>query len=242
VVRTRVAQNPLIHNLLTDKPIYSSSLPIRRIYAGRGASDAGNVDEPIRATLVKRGLPLTIYPDPRVKPWTPPVSSADKPRLTDARIDLERLTSLINDSFGRRLDVEHYLNRVNQNLAGVVVAGNYEGCAILTWEIAVDSDTGRQTTVPYLDKFAVLRSRQGNSGVADFLFNALAQDCFPDGLCWRSRKTNPVNKWYFERSTGFLNLEDTDWTMFWIGLNVRCGSTLLNAYEAVCRSIEPSWE
>jgi amino-acid N-acetyltransferase len=67
------------------------------------------------------------------------------------------------------------------------------------------------------------------------------QDCFPDGLCWRSRKTNPVNKWYFERSMGFLELENTDWTMFWTNPNVKCGSPLLRDYALACRDIEPSW-
>ena len=32
---------------------------------------------------------------------------------------------------------------------------------------------------------------------------------------WRSRKCNPVNKWYFEKSDGYLKLGD--WVLFWIG-------------------------
>jgi amino-acid N-acetyltransferase len=240
-VKTRVRQNPLIHNLLTDRPIYSSSLPVQRLYAGAAAASRSK-EEPIRATLVKRGLPLTMYPDPMAKPWTRPKMGSARPRLTDPQVDLERLTYLINDSFGRTLDVGHYLARVDKNLAGIVIAGNYEGCAILTWEEAVDPVSGKSTMVPYLDKFAVLRSSQGTSGVADFVFNALVQDCFPEGLCWRSRKTNPVNKWYFERSTGFLDLQGTEWTMFWTSPNIRCGSPTLKEFEHACRNIEPSWK
>jgi amino-acid N-acetyltransferase len=241
-VKTRVTQNPLIHNLLIDKPIFSSSLPVRRIYP----IDSQTHQQPIMATLVKRGMPLSIYPDPRLTPWTPPTSTSRSHRLTDPQIDLKRLTHLINDSFGRVLDLDHYLSRLDSNLAGVVIAGEYEGGAILTWESPLPPD-GKlaahavQKYVPYLDKFAVLKSRQGSSGVADILFNAIVQDCFPDGLCWRSRHNNPVNKWYFERSLGSLRLDGSNWTMFWTTPDVRLGGQIVHDYEDVCRSVEPSW-
>ena len=243
LVATRKRQNPLLHNLLTDKPIYSSSLPVQRI------QDSGhmgiNTGPSLAATLIKRGMPLTMYPNPRLEPWTPPPPDGPRLRLTDSCIDLPRLTYLIEDSFNRKLDIQDYLKRVNDNLAGIIIAGEYEGGAILTWEqpagldYATAYNQGR--LVPYLDKFAVLKSRQGSGGVADIVFNAMVGDCFPDGVCWRSRKDNPVNKWYFERSTGTNKLSDSNWTMFWTTLGLQVQHPQLKDYESVCRAVEPSW-
>ncbi|PVU88426.1 hypothetical protein BB561_005877 [Smittium simulii] len=61
----------------------------------------------------------------------------------------------------------------------------------------------RYLKYPYLDKFAVEPSAQG-TGLADILWNRLVIE-FP--ICsWRSRSNNFVNKWYFTRSHGHLNL------------------------------------
>ncbi|KAL6892189.1 hypothetical protein GGI43DRAFT_413382 [Trichoderma evansii] len=243
MVNTRRKQNPLLHNLLTDKPVYSPSLPLQRIQSPEVAFSS--TEESISATLVKRGMPLTIYPDPRVSPWKPAAPGEPRPQLTDKSIDLPRLVTLIEDSFGRKLDVEDYLRRTNESLAGVIIAGEYEGCAILTWERPKSIDPQRAYDegryVPYLDKFAVLRSRQGSGGVADIVFNAMVQDCFPDGVLWRSRKDNPVNKWYFERSVGTSKLSDSNWAMFWTTLELSTKSQKLGDYEEVCREIMPSW-
>lgn len=243
MVTTRKQRNPLLHNLLTDRPVFSPSLPRQRIQDGtHGCLQTADSSA---ATLVKRGMPVTIYPDPRVSPWRPPKPGSPRLRLTDTCIDLPRLVHLIEDSFGRKLDVKDYLDRVNDNLAGIIIAGEYEGGAILTWERPGDVDEqdahagGR--LVPYLDKFAVLKSRQGSAGVADIVFNAMVQDCFPDGVCWRSRKDNPVNKWYFERSTGTSKLSDSGWTMFWTTLGLGSRHPTLMDYETVCRGVQPSW-
>ncbi|KPM36204.1 Amino-acid acetyltransferase, mitochondrial [Neonectria ditissima] len=201
MVTTRRKKNPLIHNLLTDKPVFSSSLPVPRAHmdAAPPASELSSV-----STLLKRGMPLTVFPSARLNSWQPPVPGGPRLRLTDNCIDLPRLVHLIEDSFGRKLDVEDYLRRVNDNLAGIIIAGEYEGGAILTWEIpeGLDERTAYEQgrLVPYLDKFAVLKKSQGSGGVADVVFNAMVRGAFPDGVCWRSRKDNPVNKWYFERS------------------------------------------
>jgi len=101
---------------------------------------------------------------------------------------------LIEDSFGRRLDVDHYRSRIRDKTAAVIVAGNYEGAAIVTKESPAKASPG--TWVPYLDKLAVSTKSQGSGGVADIVFNVLTS-AFPDDLIWRSRKANPVNKWVF---------------------------------------------
>lgn len=241
LVGTRRGQNPLIHNLLTDKPVQSSSLPTERfktIKSLTGAPQIGSL-----TTLAKRGMPLTIFPDPRVTPWRPPQPGEKGLNLTDPCIDLPRLVNLIEDSFGRKLDIDHYLKRIQGNLAGVIIAGEYEGGALLTWEKpwglkgAEADDPAR--LVPYLDKFAVLRKSQGAGGVADIVFNAMVRTCFPSGVCWRSRRDNPVNKWYFERSRGTVKFKDMNWAMFWT--TPKLDEQRFQDYESVCRGVEPSW-
>ncbi|ERS95953.1 hypothetical protein HMPREF1624_07488 [Sporothrix schenckii ATCC 58251] len=257
-VGTRRSQNPLIHNLLTDRPVYSSSLPIGRIKprSKRSATTitTSATDEPpmSQTTLLKRGMPLTIYPDPYKAPWTPPQPGAPRLHLTDTCIDLPRLVHLIEDSFNRKLDVQDYLDRVENSLAGVIIAGEYEGGAILTWErpAGLDEETAYRTgrLVPYLDKFAVLKKSQGAGGVADIVFTAMVRDCFPEGVCWRSRKDNPVNRWYFERSRGTWKLGGVNWTMFWTtpwgappGVTAGVDDQRIWDYASVCRGVEPSW-
>ncbi|KEF59361.1 uncharacterized protein A1O9_04205 [Exophiala aquamarina CBS 119918] len=236
-VGTRRQKNPLIHNLLTDKPAYSSSLP-----SGRLAHD--QFSSATTSTFVKRGMPLILLPNPDAQTWT--AASTPRLKLTDPRIDLDRLVHLIDDSFNRTLDVEAYLNRVNDHIAGVIIAGDYEGGAILTWETPSlpnisDRDTAR--LVPYLDKFAVLKKSQGAGGVADIVFNAMVRTCFPNGVCWRSRQDNPVNKWYFERSRGTWKIPNTNWTMFWTTPDLLNGEKrkVFLDYESVCRTVMPTW-
>ena len=233
-VGTRRPKNPLIYNLLTDKPAVSSSLPDGRL--GQNPLNFASTNA-APTTFVKRGMPLTILPKPGSEGWTPPEPGAAPLGLDDARIDLPRLIHLVEDSFDRKLDVEHYLSRVNGRIAGIIIAGEYEGGALLTWETA--AGTGRR--VPYLDKFAVLKRSQGAGGVADVLFKAMVRTCLPSGVCWRSRRDNPVNKWYFERARGAWKMADSDWTMFWTTPGLDVDGRLFEDYEHVCRSVEPSW-
>ncbi|KAF5681909.1 putative amino-acid n-acetyltransferase [Fusarium denticulatum] len=234
IVTTRRKKNPLLHNLLTDKPVFSSSLPMARAPTNSGREPT--VGASGGSTLLKKGMPLRVFPHPRENPWVPPKPGSLRLRLTDKCIDLPRLVHLIEDSFGRKLDVDDYLNRVNENLAGVIIAGEYEGGAILTWEKpeGLDDRTAYEQGryVPYLDKFAVLRKSQGSGGCADIVFNAMVRGCLPDGVSWRSRKDNPVNKWYFERSLGTSKLSGCNWTMFWTTPNLDNQSPILRDYES----------
>ena len=159
----------LIHNLLTDKPLISPSLPARR-----PTTPTSNT------TLLRNGLPVAVY------------DSIDSDGNDGSCLDYARLVNLIEDSFGRRLDVDHYRNRIRDKTAAVIVAGDYEGAAIVTKESTAKAAPG--TWIPYLDKFAVSTKSQGSGGVADIVFNVLTST-FPDDLIWRSRKSNPVNKW-----------------------------------------------
>ncbi|RDI83742.1 Protein kinase [Venturia inaequalis] len=257
-VGTRRKRNPLIHNLLTDKPVVSSSLPVARLTS----AEPNPAIEPLTpATFFKRGMPLTVIPDPRDNVdgnigWKPPGPKGTNLRLeSDPRIDFQRLLYLIEDSFGRKLDARHYLKRIENKIAGIIIAGEYEGGAILTWEYPPmrEGEAVSRPPVPYLDKFAVLRKSQGSGGVADIVFNAMVRSCFPDGVVWRSRSDNPVNKWYFERSVGSWKLpQGSQWCMFWTGKGIsnfegdaRETTTEKDKrwqdYVAVCSGIEPSW-
>ena len=247
-VGTRRQMNPLIHNLLTDKPVFSSSLPVGRL----GPSASSMRSEPSLpatyinpTTFAKHGMSVSIFPDPKASPWEPPTPGKPQLMLTDSQIDLPRLVHLIEDSFNRKLDAKDYLRRVHGRIAGVIIAGEYEGGALLTWETppgVIDDGTeeSRARMVPYLDKFAVLKRSQGGS-VADVVFNSMVRDCFPSGVCWRSRRQNPVNKWYFERSRGTWKLPGTDWTMFWTTPDLSMNQQRFRDYEGVCRTIAPSW-
>ena len=159
-------RHPLVHNLLTDKPLFSPSLPHNSART-MGATNT---------TVFRIGMPVRI-----IKCISLENNVKD--------LDVDRLELLINDSFGRRLNREHYLNRCRGSVAAVIIAGDYEGAAVITWERI---SSGHH--VPYLDKFAVAKRTQGSAGIADVLFNSMT-DLFPHELVWRSRSTNPVNKW-----------------------------------------------
>lgn len=244
-VGTRRPKNPLIFNLLTDKPLVSSSLPVARLASQSGSAASAVPSNP--STFLKVGLPLTMVPDPRHGPWVAPELLKPYIRLNDDhRINFPQLLNLVEDSFNRPLNVEDYMNRIQNKLAGVIIAGDYEGGAILTWELPVGvpddgSEESRRRMVPYLDKFAVLKRSQGSGGVADVVFSAMVRSCFPHGVCWRSRKNNPVNKWYFERSVGTFKLPGCNWTMFWTTEGLTEDKQRFSDYESVCRKVLPSW-
>lgn len=239
---TRQQKNTLIHNLLTNKPMVSSSLPLERLPSSSPSNGSSTTPSRPAATLVKKGMPLTIIPSAdRWVGWTaPPTGTTTINLREDPRINFPRLVALIENSFRRKLDVEHYLSRIAGRTAGLIVAGDYEGGAILTWEPAPNSKDPTKV-VPYLDKFAVLQSSQGSAGVADIVFQAMARTCFPHGVCWRSRNDNPVNKWYFERAAGSWTIPDSNWTMFWTGQGVVEDKQRWEEYVAVCSNVAPSW-
>lgn len=195
----------LIGNLITNKPELSSSLP-HALLQGNGKLTAHT------PTLLRRGMPVRVV-------------------NRTADLDREKLTSLLESSFRRTLDAEAYYHRLEEHLDFAIIAGDYAGAAIVTSEPAcADAGSGAEP-ITYLDKFAVRPENQGD-GTVDFLWVALHDESYglglpyaanPNGgkegqgegrdLVWRSRADNPVNKWYFERSTGHLRIGK--WVMFW---------------------------
>ena len=104
------------------------------------------------------------------------------------RLDLERLRTLIESAFGRRLTPEYF--EITQPHR-VYVTEHYRAALVLTCE-----DIGPEAGVPHLDKFAVADDAQGE-GLGRAIWNAMRADV--DRLFWRSRPDNPVNDFYFEQ-------------------------------------------
>lgn len=196
----------LIANLITNKPAHSASLPHALLVESEGRVT------PHTPTLIRTGLPIRI------------MRSMDE-------LDKSKLTKLLEKSFGRILNEEAFYARLERDLDFVIVAGDYVGAAVCTIEGKGDSSE-QPEGICYLDKFAVLPQAQGD-GTVDFLWVALRDETYGLGLqdaansnegslggvgngrdlVWRSRADNPVNKWYFERSSGFVTRGT--WKMFW---------------------------
>jgi len=218
----------LISNLITNKPAHSASLPHALLTQSEGRVT------PDTPTLVRRGLPVRI------------IRNVDE-------IDKEKLTHLLETSFKRKLNQEAYWKRLEKDLDFVIVVGDYAGAAVTTIE---GRDVGQN--ICYLDKFAVLPSHQGD-GTVDFLWVGLRDETYGLGLLdaanpsegslsgvgrgrdliWRSRVDNGVNKWYFERSNGFVVSEDGKWKMFWCDAEQRIRE-LAQENGGVMRVVEPS--
>jgi len=201
----------LIGNLITNKPAVSSSLPHALLQGDRKLT-------PHTPTLLRRGMDIRVI-------------------RTVQGIDRAKMTYLLEKSFDRKLDQEAFYKRLGSHLDFAIIAGDYAGAAIVTTEPPQSFDSAEEPSpnshlpITYLDKFAVLPSNQGD-GTVDFLWVALHDESYglghpfsvnPNGgkeghgegrdLVWRSRAKNPVNKWYFERSTGYLRVGE--WVLFW---------------------------
>ncbi|KAG7660730.1 ARG2 [[Candida] subhashii] len=225
--------NPIIYNVLTDRPIISSSLPSSNTRTQR-----------LSTSVIKKGVDVQIFDqDDYHREFTL------KNLFEDKLVDKDRLVALMNDSFGKELDVDSYLSRINNDLATLVIVGDYDGGAIITWEYS------QGEKIAYLDKFAIAKKNQGLPGLADIIFKIILQS-HPNELIWRSRKVNPVNKWYFERCCGCMSSPESQWKIFYTGeifnkkikrydnkivngdLNI---GKKLKQYSEICESIPPSF-
>ncbi|WFD44212.1 amino-acid N-acetyltransferase [Malassezia psittaci] len=221
VMVTHRSPRSLIANLITNKAAHSPSLPHRLL--------ARRQDVRHTPTVIRSGLPVRVLSE-----WK--------------HVDQDRLHTLLEKSFKRNLNRDGYYKRLEQAMEFLIVIGDYDGMAIVTNELA-PNDPKHATPIAYLDKFAVLPKLQG-SGAVDFLWGALRDEVHGLGLLdalnnnggrngvgigrdlvWKSRANNPVNRWYFERSNGFIRLPasfgvapdqlrrnpstESAWTMFW---------------------------
>ncbi|KAF0555248.1 DUF619-domain-containing protein [Gigaspora margarita] len=171
----------LVSNLITDKPRFSSSLPL-----------SAPTTPSTTTTVLRLGAPVLYH-------------------HSLSTINIPSFKSLIESSFGRELNVDDYLSRIEKCLDMIIVVGDYQGAVVVTME---DVEGNKKGDLPYLDKIAVDPNSQG-MGIADILWKQL-QTHYPN-LLWRSRDDNIVNKWYFERSDGNLRVPGSHWVMFWYG-------------------------
>ncbi|CAG8613893.1 8526_t:CDS:2 [Ambispora gerdemannii] len=182
------APTVLLSNLITDKPLFSSSLPL-----------SSPTTPWTTTTILRAGMKVTHH------------------RSFDT-IDIAAFKALVETSFGNKLDLEKYLKRMEKCVDTIIVTGDYSGVAVITMESASveknNNDNIKRDVVPYLDKLAVDPEHQG-TGAADLLWKQI-QIKYPK-IIWRARATNPINKWYFERSDGNLRVPGSQWMMFWYG-------------------------
>ncbi|XP_005751040.1 N-acetylglutamate synthase, mitochondrial [Pundamilia nyererei] len=130
-------------------------------------------------------------------------------------IDVDCLLALINKSFEKTLK-KCYIDSLKGRLHSIYLSEGYSAAAIITME-PVNGGT------PYLDKFVVSSSKQGQ-GTSHILWECIRQDL--GKLFWRSRATNKINPWYFKHCDGsFVN---GMWTVFWFGL-----TDIRDSYELV---------
>ncbi|OBA20552.1 DUF619-domain-containing protein [Metschnikowia bicuspidata var. bicuspidata NRRL YB-4993] len=211
--------NPVVYNVLTDRPIISSSLP-----------SALQRTPQVSTSIIKNGFQVTVL---------------------DQDSYHEKMLHLIADSFGKSLNTEEYLARINDSLATLIIVGDYEGAAIITWEYLSNGNK-----VAYLDKFAIAKRNQGIPSLADVIFKLITQSHQAE-LLWRSRANNPVNKWYFERCRGSVNIKSSPWKFFYTGeiYNRRMGTKIdgteqrgiditekLHLYSELVENLEPSFK
>ena len=117
-----------------------------------------------------------------------------------SELDLPRLRTLIESSFGRALAPD-YFERTRLHCA--YVSENYRAAVILTSE-----DAGT-----YLDKFAVLDEAQGE-GLGRAVWLVMREE--NPRLFWRSRHGNLINHFYYAESDGCFKQEK--WKVFWYGM------------------------
>ncbi len=122
-----------------------------------------------------------------------------QPKCLDC-VDLPRLQGLLEISFGRALKPGYFENAKADHIE---LASDYSAAALV-----MNGGPSR-----YLDKFAVTPKAQG-AGIGASLWNRLVAT--EPELFWRSRRSNPINPWYFERADGAVRRGD--WVVFWRGL------------------------
>lgn len=115
-------------------------------------------------------------------------------------VDQQRLRTLIESSFGRRL-VADYFERTRP--FRVYVSENYRSAIILV----------REEGYAYLDKFAVLDEAQGE-GLGRAVWRVMREE--NPQVFWRSRHKNLINHFYYAESDGSYKQEK--WKVFWYGI------------------------
>jgi len=115
-------------------------------------------------------------------------------------VDLERLRALIESSFGRRLAADYFEKTAP---AMVYLSEHYRAAIIIL----------REGELVYMDKYAVVEDAQGE-GLGRAIWDVMRED--NPSLCWRSRRGNAMNEFYFANAEGAR--KEPEWTVFWYGI------------------------
>ncbi|AMD19267.1 HBR366Wp [Eremothecium sinecaudum] len=257
--------NPLLYNLLTDRALISPSLPrfkssefLNQPFKNIVKMPQNKLKDPaLSTTILKNGINIEIFdfqllsPEntvglPLNKQYSQDFSVGDSISKNARKLDIRKVKRLIENTFERPLNLNHYLDRINGHIASIIVIGDYEGIAILTYEGPKDR------RFVYLDKFAIMPHLRGSLCIADVIFNLMFKK-FPKEVLWRSRRENIINKWYFQRSTGVLDLsinlggqnqKSSLFKLFYYGTtedNTFEDCKRLGEYASYVRDIVPSW-
>ncbi|KAI9245068.1 hypothetical protein BY458DRAFT_543195 [Sporodiniella umbellata] len=113
-VITPIASLPsaLISNLITDKPLYSSSLPV---------TDYTRINQ-AKTTVLRHGTKINTFQNP-------------------SDLDTDKLVKLLESSFRKRIDLDSFYTRLEKVLSSAIIAGDYEGAVIMTNERSHNTHT-----------------------------------------------------------------------------------------------------
>lgn len=120
--------------------------------------------------------------------------------IADDQHDL--ISELLEKSFSRSLRPDYFKHL---ELQTILLASSGRAAAII-----LEGSNG----MAYLDKFAVTPEAQGE-GLGTALWQRLRSE-YPQ-LYWRSRRANPINKWYFEQAD--YTVKNTTWVGFAYGFD-----------------------
>ena len=115
-------------------------------------------------------------------------------------VNKSKVRHIVENSFGRPLKPDYF----DKPVSNIFLDSKYKGVAVIR----------KVEDMYYMDKFCVAGSAQGE-GVASDIWFRIIKKC--PNLFWRSRVGNPVNGWYFEKSSGAIKSEK--WVFFWINIS-----------------------
>ena len=123
--------------------------------------------------------------------------------------DHDRLTGLLEASFGKQLKSEAFLANVGE----AYIEKDYRGAVLLE----------KHPAGLYLSKFAVGREARGE-GLAMELWREVCDN--HSALFWRSNVANPFNSWYHQQADGH-HLAGK-WQIFWRGVSIDTISDIID--------------
>jgi acetylglutamate kinase len=129
-----------------------------------------------------------------------------------------RIKKLLNESFGKSLVPEYFDEAVecvivDKDYCGLMVIKNLDG-------------------VPYLDKFAVAKSAQGN-GLGKAMWNFMRNRY--DRLIWRAAPSNQISNWYLKNCDGMQ--KSGSWVIFWYNLDRSKAAKLIPVISKMKRTL-----